>query len=75
MKHSLLCAALLLAVNVSANAQNAAVGSPTRQIRLNDAYIRASCALAKAAPSLPDIKDVSPEKLQEAFARRIKLEE
>jgi hypothetical protein len=75
MKSSLLFAALVLGIGVSAHAQNAPLGASPGKIRLTEPYIQASCALKKALASQPDITEVSPEKMEEAFDRRTALEE
>ena len=75
MKSSLLSAALVLGIGVSAHAQNAPSGAPPGKIRLAESYVRASCALNKALASQPDVTDVPPEKIEEAFERRTALEE
>jgi hypothetical protein len=76
MKSSLLSAALVLGIGVSAHAQNVPSGASSGKIRLTESYVRASCALKKALEGQPAITDdVSLEKMQEAFDRRTALEE
>jgi hypothetical protein len=76
MKSSLLSAALVLGIGISAHAQNALGGASSGRIRLAESYVRASCALKKALEGQPAITDdVSVEKMQEAFDRRTALEE
>jgi hypothetical protein len=75
MKSSLLSTALVLGIGVSAHAQNAPVGASPGKIRLTESYIQASCALKKALASQPDITEISPEKMEEAFDRSTALME
>jgi hypothetical protein len=75
MKSSLISSALVLGIGVTAHAQNATAGASPGKIRLTESYVQASCALKKALASHPDITEVSPEKMEEAFDRRTALEE
>jgi len=75
-KSFFLAAAIALGFGISAHAQNAPAKASPAKIRLNESYVRASCALREALDGQPIIEgELSLEKMQEGFERRTALEE